>query len=62
MILPLAPLAESEGMYYALDGQSCTASQAACPAGQSRPGWKVLRRLGADLELDGFSRSTCNIA
>jgi NADH-quinone oxidoreductase subunit G len=56
VILPLAPLAESEGTYHALDGQSFKASQAVRPAGQSRPGWKILRRLGADLELEGFSQ------
>jgi NADH-quinone oxidoreductase subunit G len=56
VILPLAPLAESEGLYYALDGQSFAVSQAVKCAGQSRPGWKILRRLGADLELDGFAQ------
>ncbi|MCW8925904.1 MAG: NADH-quinone oxidoreductase subunit NuoG [Xanthomonadales bacterium] len=56
VILPLAPLAESEGTYYALDSQSFKVSQAAKPAGQSRPGWKILRRLGGDLELDGFTQ------
>ncbi len=56
VILPLAPLAESEGLFYALDGQSFAVSQAVKCAGQSRPGWKILRRLGADLELDGFAQ------
>ncbi len=26
------------------------------PSGQARSGWKILRRLGAELELDGFSQ------
>jgi NADH-quinone oxidoreductase subunit G len=49
-------LAESEGLFYSIDGQSFAAGQAVSPSGQSRPGWKVLRRLGAELELDGFSQ------
>jgi len=27
---------------------------AVSPTGEARPGWKILRRLGADLGLDGF--------
>lgn len=56
VILPLAPLAESEGTFYTFDGQSFTAGQAVKTAGHARPGWKILRRLGAELELDGFSQ------
>ena len=56
VILPLAPLAESEGLFHALDGQSFAVSQAVKCAGQSRPGWKILRRLGAALELNGFAQ------
>ena len=56
VILPLAPLAESEGLFYTLDGQSFSTEAAIRAAGQAKPGWKILRRLGADLELDGFSQ------
>jgi NADH-quinone oxidoreductase subunit G len=56
VILPLAPLAESEGLFYSLDGQSFVAEMAAKPAGQARSGWKILRRMGAELELEGFSQ------
>ncbi len=56
VILPLAPLAESEGLFYTLDGQSIVVETAASLSGQARPGWKILRRLGAQLELDGFSQ------
>jgi NADH-quinone oxidoreductase subunit G len=56
VILPLAPLAESEGLFYTLDGQSFVAEAAISSSGQARPGWKILRRLGAELELDGFSQ------
>ena len=56
VILPLAPLAESEGLFYSLDGQPIEVDAAASLSGHARPGWKILRRLGADLELDGFSQ------
>jgi NADH-quinone oxidoreductase subunit G len=56
VILPLAPAAESEGLFYTLDGQSFSADAAASPSGEARPGWKILRRLGAELELEGFSQ------
>jgi NADH-quinone oxidoreductase subunit G len=56
VILPLSPMAESEGLFHAFDGQSFTTGQAVKPSGQSRAGWKILRRLGEELELDGFSQ------
>lgn len=56
VILPLAPMAESEGLFYTLDGQSFEAQTAADLSGQARPGWKILRRLGAALELEGFAQ------
>ena len=56
VILPLAPMAESEGLFYTLDGQSFANEPAVSAAGQARPGWKILRRLGAELELDGFTQ------
>lgn len=56
VILPLAPLAESEGLFFTFDGQSIVTETAVRPSGQARPGWKILRRLGAELELEGFSQ------
>jgi NADH-quinone oxidoreductase subunit G len=56
VILPLAPLAESEGLFYTFDGQSFAAEPAVKIAGHAKPGWKILRRLGTELELDGFSQ------
>ncbi len=56
VILPLAPLAESEGLFYTFDGQSFVVETAVKPSGQARSGWKILRRMGAELELDGFSQ------
>jgi NADH-quinone oxidoreductase subunit G len=49
-------MVESEGLYYAYDGQSQAAEAATSAAGDSRPGWKILRRLGGELELEGFSQ------
>ena len=49
VILPLAPTAESEGQFYSFDGQCFEAGPATSASGHSRAGWKILRRLGADL-------------
>ena len=56
VILPLAPIAESEGLFYSIDGQSFITESAVRASGQAKPGWKILRRLGAKLELDNFSQ------
>jgi len=56
VILPLAPLAESEGLFYRLDGQSQAVKPAVTASGNARPGWKILRVLGSGLELEGFSQ------
>jgi NADH-quinone oxidoreductase subunit G len=56
VILPLAPVAESEGLFYTLDGQSFEVQAAGKAAGQAKSGWKILRQLGAALELDGFAQ------
>jgi len=60
VILPLAPIAESEGLFYTLDGQSIAVEAATRAAGEVKPGWKILRRLGAELELDGYSQVDLN--
>lgn len=56
VILPLAPVAEAGGLFYTLDGQSFAVEPAAKPSGQAKPGWKILRQMGAVLELDGFTQ------
>ncbi len=56
VILPLNPVAESDGLFYTLDGQSIDVESAAKASGQAKSGWKILRQLGAVLELDGFSQ------
>jgi NADH-quinone oxidoreductase subunit G len=54
--LPLAPLAESEGMLHRLDGQAVQLRPAGNVSGQCKPGWKILRRLGEQLALEGFAQ------
>ncbi len=56
VILPLAPLAESEGSLVNFDGDSLAFAAAGTASGDSRPGWKILRRLGGELGLDGFNQ------
>ena len=56
IILPLTPVAESSGLFYTLDGQSTEVGPAGKASGQAKPGWKILRQMGATLELDGFSQ------
>ncbi len=56
VLLPLAPIAESEGSLHNIDGEVKTFSAAGSVSGESRPGWKILRRLGAELGLEGFDQ------
>ncbi len=56
IILPLAPLAESEGSLVNLDGSSMNYAPAGKASGEARAGWKILRRLGYELGLEGFNQ------
>ncbi|MEE8340012.1 MAG: NADH-quinone oxidoreductase subunit NuoG [Xanthomonadales bacterium] len=56
IILPLAPLAESEGSLVNLDGSTVKYAPAGKVSGEARPGWKILRRLGSELGLEGFNQ------
>lgn len=56
VILPLAPLAESEGSLVNLDGSHLPFKAAGKASGEARPGWKILRKLGGELNLDGFQQ------
>jgi len=56
VILPLAPLAESEGTITTFDGEILHFGAAGKAQGESRPGWKILRLLGHKLGLDGFDQ------
>ncbi len=56
IILPLAPAQESEGSMVNLDGRELNWRPAGKISGDCRSGWKILRRLGAELELQGFDQ------
>jgi NADH-quinone oxidoreductase subunit G len=56
LILPLAPHAESEGSIVNCDGATLSFVAAGKALGDARPGWKVLRRLGSELGLQGFGQ------
>jgi NADH-quinone oxidoreductase subunit G len=56
VILPLAPLAESEGSLVNYDGQLLPFAAAGKASGDARSGWKILRKLGGELGLDGFAQ------
>jgi NADH-quinone oxidoreductase subunit G len=54
VVLPLAPVPETEGTYVNLDGLRQSFRAIGKPPGQARPGWKILRVLGGSLGIDGF--------
>ncbi len=54
VVLPLAAVAESDGSLTNFDGQQQFVTAAGKAPGESKPGWKILRRLGAQLGIDGF--------
>ena len=56
IILPLAATPESEGTLHRLDGESASVRPAGKASGQCKPGWKILRRLGEALDLEGFDQ------
>ncbi len=55
VLLPLAALPETDGSYINLDDRSQAFRAAIRPPGEARAGWKILRRLGEVLGLDGFA-------
>ncbi|MFM8844435.1 MAG: molybdopterin-dependent oxidoreductase, partial [Gammaproteobacteria bacterium] len=55
VLLPMASFAETSGSYVSLEGRSQSQTGVSKPPGEARPGWKVLRVLGNQLELDGFN-------
>ena len=56
VLLPIATFAETSGSYINAEGRSQSFNGATAPAGEARPGWKVLRVLGNLLELEGFEQ------
>ncbi len=53
-VLPVALPPECEGSYMNVDGRVQRVVGGARPPGETRPGWRVLRALGARLGLPGF--------
>lgn len=54
VILPLATLGETAGSTVNMEGRLQSFKGALPPAGEARPGWKVLRVLGNLLDLPGY--------
>jgi NADH-quinone oxidoreductase subunit G len=58
VILPIVPNTETGGTFVNMEGRVQSFNAAVKPQGQARPGWKVLRMLGAMLEQPGFHADT----
>ncbi|HEX8956715.1 MAG TPA: NADH-quinone oxidoreductase subunit NuoG [Burkholderiaceae bacterium] len=58
VMLPITPFTETSGTFVNCEGRAQSFNGTVRPAGDSRPGWKVLRVLGNLLELDGFDYET----
>ncbi len=58
VILPLAAAPESAGTFFNIEGTQQGFNGAAPPAGEARPGWKILRVLGNLMNLGGFDFNT----
>ncbi len=57
VLLPIAAFAETAGTFVNTEGRWQRFQGAVAPAGDARPGWKVLRGLGTLLEFDGFAQN-----
>jgi NADH-quinone oxidoreductase subunit G len=58
VLLPLATFAETAGTFVNAEGRWQSFDAAAEPLGESRPGWRVLRVLGNELELPSCEYQT----
>jgi NADH-quinone oxidoreductase subunit G len=54
VILPIGAFTETAGTFVNMEGRVQSFNAVAADQGDSRPGWKVLRMLGATLGLAGF--------
>jgi NADH-quinone oxidoreductase subunit G len=54
VLLPIAPFTETAGTFVSMEGRVQSFNAVVKPQGDARPGWKVLRMLGALLEVPGF--------
>ncbi len=58
VILPMAAFAETSGTYINAEGRWQSFAGAVNPKGNTRPGWKILRVLGNQLDLEGFDQNS----
>ena len=58
VILPIAPYTETGGTFVNMEGRVQSFNASVKPQGESRPAWKVLRMIGALLEVPGFEGET----
>ena len=56
VMLPIAPFTETGGTFVNMEGRAQSFNAVVKPQGDARPGWKVLRMLGALLEIAGLPR------
>src|SRR6185436_18680066 len=54
VMLPITPFSETGGTFVNMEGRVQSFNAVVKPQGDSRPGWKVLRMLGALLDIPGF--------
>jgi NADH-quinone oxidoreductase subunit G len=54
VMLPIAPFSETAGTFVNMEGRVQSFNAVVKPQGDARPLWKVLRMLGALLEIPGF--------
>ena len=58
VLLPIAPFTETAGTFINTEGRAQSFHGVVKPLGETRPAWKVLRVLGALLQLPGFDVDT----
>jgi len=58
VMLPIAPFIETPGTFVNMEGTVQAFNAVVKPQGDARPGWKVLRMLGALLDIPGFHAET----
>jgi NADH-quinone oxidoreductase subunit G len=58
VLLPITPFAETSGSFINMEGRLQSFHAAVPPQGEARPGWKVLRALGAFMALPGFGQES----
>jgi NADH-quinone oxidoreductase subunit G len=60
VLLPLAAFTETDGTFVNAEGRFQSFNAAVTPAGEARPGWKILRVLGNLFAVPGFDYITSN--